>query len=605
MKLRSPVVTVLGHVDHGKTTILDWIRKTSVQAKEVHGKTQHIGASFIPTDTIFEISDVARREGVLKIKRDEIPIPGLLFIDTPGHEAFVNLRARGASLADLAVLVVDVRAGFQAQSFESLDLLKSYRVPFIVAANKIDRLPGWRSNPEMPFILSLRKQTPSAIRELELALDRLIEDLYKHGFYADRYDRITDFRKTVAIVPTCALNGEGLADLLLLLAGLAGKFLRDRLKLHLGEPRGNVLEVRRVPGAGTVVDVILVDGKISEGDWIILGSREDVIVTKIRSLFVPKPLDEIRDPRDRFDVVEEVTAAAGVRIVAPNLDGVLAGSPFYVVPKGVENFDVLINKYRKEVMEDIASVIFETDKVGIVVFADTLGTLEAILRKFREYNIPISRTYVGPVDKEGVFHAMAVREMDPKWGILVAFNVPILEEARELIEKEKIPIISDNLIFRLFEKFRFYLDEYEKAVRTKLLEELILPAKIQVLSGYIFRRSKPAIVGVRVLAGKIKPRLPLMNSKGESLGTIKSIQSEGKSLNEATAGMDVAISITKGVVGKNIAEGEILYTDLPEHIARRIHRDSKLRKIISPDVLETFNEIVQIKRKIYGFTWGL
>ena len=475
----------------------------------------------------------------------------------------------------------------------------------MVAANKVDRLPGWRSNPETPFVVSLRKQSPSAVRELEFALDRLIEDLYKHGFLADRYDRIMDFRKTVAIVPTCALNGEGLADLLLLLAGLAGKFLRDRLKLHLGEPRGNVLEVRKIPGAGTVIDVILVDGKISEGDWLIVGSSNGVIVTKIRSLFVPKPLDEIRDPRDRFTVVDEIVAAAGVRIVAPNLDNVLAGSPFYVIPERAENFNMLVNKYKKEIFEDISSVIFQTDKVGIVLFADTLGTLEAILRKFREINVPISRTYVGPVDKEGVFHALAVKEMDPKWAVVVAFNVPVLDEAKELIEKEKIPLIWDNLIFRLFEKFNLYLTEYERKVRMKIMEEIVLPAKIQVLHGYIFRRSKPAIVGVKVLAGKIRPKTPLMNSKGVSIGTIKSIQSEGKSLDEAIAGMEVAISITKGVVGKNIEEGETLYTDLPEYVARRINRDSKLRRMLTPDVLEAFREILEIKRKIHGFAWGL
>ncbi|MEX0568121.1 MAG: translation initiation factor IF-2 [Candidatus Njordarchaeota archaeon] len=605
MELKSPIVTVLGHVDHGKTTILDWIRKTSVQAKEVHGKTQHIGASFIPTDTIFEIAHSAIKQGIIKIRREEIPIPGLLFIDTPGHEAFVNLRARGASLADIAVLVVDVRSGFQAQSFESLDLLKTYKVPFVVAANKIDRLPGWRSFPETPFIVSLRKQSPSAIRELEFALDRLIEDLYKYGFLADRYDRVSDFRKTVAIIPTCALNGEGLADLLLLLAGLAGKFLRDRLKLHLSEPRGNVLEVRKVPGAGTVIDVILVDGKLSEGDWIVVGAANDIIVTKIRSLFVPKPLDEIRDPRDRFDVVNEIKAAAGVRIVAPNLDDVLAGSPFYGISENVSNFNELVEKYKREILEDISTVIFETDQVGIVLFADTLGTLEAILKKFREYNIPVSKTYVGPVDKEGVFHALAVKEMDPKWAVVVAFNVPVLDEEKDLIEKEKVPLIWDNLIFRLFEKFNAYLDEYERKVREKILEEIVLPAKLQFLSGYVFRRSKPAIIGVRVLAGKIKPGMPIMNSKGKSLGVIKSIQSEGKSLSEAVVGMDVAVSITNCVVGRDVEEGEILYSDIPESVARRINRDKNLKKLLSPDVLEAFKEIIQIKRKIHGFTWGL
>jgi len=605
MELRSPIIVVLGHVDHGKTSLLDWIRKTSVQAKEVHGKTQHIGASFVPTDTIFEIAKPAIEQGIIKIRREEIDITGLLFIDTPGHEVFVNLRSRGASLADLAILVVDVRAGFQAQTFESLELLKRYKVPFIIAANKIDRLPGWKTQPETPFVISIKKQTLTAINNLEFALDEMIKDLYKHGFNSDRYDRIKDFRTTVAIVPVCAINGEGIADLLLLLAGLAGKFLRDRLKLRLGEPRGNVLEVRKIPGAGTVIDVIRVDGKIRAGDWLIVGGKNGVIRSTIRSLFIPKPLDEIRDPRDRFDVVDEITAAAGVRVIAPNLDDALAGSPLRVVSADDPALEEKIKSYEKEIQEDISQVLFKTNKVGVVVFSDTLGTLETIVVKLKDYEIPISRTYIGSVDKEGVLHALAVREIDPKWAIVIAFNVDVLEEARQLLEKEKIPLIEDNLIFRLFEKINAYVDEYDRAQREKILKELILPAKIEVLSGFIFRRSKPAIVGVRVLSGVIRPNLQIINADGKVLGHIKSIQSEGKSLEEATAGMEVAISITDAVVGRDFDAGDVLYVDLPEEVARKINRDQNLKKMLPPGVLETFRELLEIKRKVYGFSWGL
>lgn len=605
MELRSPIIVVLGHVDHGKTSLLDWIRKTSVQAKEVHGKTQHIGASFVPIDTIFEVAKPAIEQGVIRIKREEVDIPGLLFIDTPGHEVFVNLRSRGASLADLAILVVDVRAGFQAQTFESLELLKKYRVPFVVAVNKIDRLPGWKTQPGMPFVLSLKRQTPTAINSLEFALDGIIKDLYKHGFNSDRYDRIRDFRTTVALVPVCAINGEGVADLLLVLAGLAGKFLGHKLKLQLGEPRGNVLEVRKIPGAGTVIDVILVDGKIRSGDWLIVGGKNGIIKTVIRSLFLPKPLDEIRDPRERFDTIDEITAAAGVRIVAPNLDDALAGSPFRVVSANDPNLEEKINLYEKEIQEDVSQVLFKTDKVGVVVFADTLGTLETIIIKLKEYEIPISRTYVGPVDKEGVLHALAIRETDPKWAIIIAFNVQVLEEARQLIEKEKLPLIEDNLIFRLFEKVNAYIDEYERKQREKALKELVLPAKMEVLPGFVFRRSKPAIVGIRVLSGTIRPNLPVINGKGKALGHIKSIQLEGKPLEEATAGMEIAISITDAVVGRDFDEGDVLYVDVPEEVARKINRDQNLRKMLSPDILETFHELLEIKRKIHGFTWGL
>ena len=311
-KVRSPITVVMGHVDTGKTTLLDKIRGTAVQAREAGGMTQHIGASFIPIDTIFEIIKPLSDHGIVKIDREKFFIPGLLFIDTPGHEAFTNLRARGSSIADIAILVIDVRTGFQPQTYESIELLKASRTPFIVAANKIDRLPGWNSYPDIPFLISYGKQSLTAKRNLDLALDELIGRFYELGFSADRYDRVTDFKKTVAIVPTSAITGEGIADLFLVLIGLAQRYMGERLKLDLGEAKGSVLEVRKTIGAGTTVDVILYDGVLRRGDYIILGGRGGVIVTKVRGLLIPRPLDEIRDPRDRFESVSEIIAAAGV-----------------------------------------------------------------------------------------------------------------------------------------------------------------------------------------------------------------------------------------------------------------------------------------------------
>ena len=604
-KVRSPITVVMGHVDTGKTTLLDKIRGTAVQAREVGGMTQHIGASFIPIDSIFEIIRALSDFGIVSVDKSKFFIPGLLFIDTPGHEAFTNLRARGSSIADIAILVIDVRSGFQPQTYESIELLRSAKTPFVVAANKIDRLPGWDSHPDTPFIISYQKQNPIARKNLDGALDDLISIFYDLGFPADRYDRVSDFRKTVAIVPTSAVTGEGIADLFLVLTGLAQRFMADRLKLTLGDAKGSILEVRKITGAGTTIDVILYDGILRRGDYIVLGGRKGVIVTKVRGLLIPKPLDEIRDPRDRFNSVNEIVAAAGVRIVASGLEDALAGSPLYGVPGDIDEEEIreMIKKKEELVLEDIGKLIFRTDKTGIVLKADTLGSLEALLRRFKEKNIPVSVADVGDLDKEDVIHASIVKERDPKWAVVVLFNVGILPEAKELLEKEKIRVLSDNVIYKIFEKLDEYLYEYEEQVRRKALEKLTYPGKIQILPGYVFRRSKPAIVGVRVLAGKIKPGYTLIREDGKEVGVIKQIQSEGETVQEASYGMEVAVSIDKAVVGRNIREDMILYVDIPENDARLINR--QFLKYLTPDAKDAFLEFLKIKRKIKGFVWGM
>jgi len=605
-RLRSPIVVVMGHVDHGKTTLLDKVRGTLVQQREAGGMTQHIGASFFPIDAVFNVIQPLVDVGLIKVDRSAFKIPGLLFIDTPGHEAFTNLRMRGSAVADIAILVVDIRSGFQAQTYESIELLKSTKTPFIVAANKIDRLPAWKSREDEPFLISLKKQSPTAIKELETHLDNIIIALSELGFQADRYDRVRDYRKTVAIVPVSAITGEGVPDLFLVLTGLTQRFLENRLKFTLGEGKGSILEVRKILGVGTTIDVILFDGTLKKGDYIVLGGKNGVIVTKVRALMLPKPLDEIRDPRDRFDYVEEIIAAAGIRVSAPGLDDALAGSPLYVVSvdkKDDETIKQEIEMKKNLVIEDIQKLIFRTDKSGVILKADTLGSIEAILRKFKELDVPVAIADVGDVDKEDAIHATVVKEKDPKYAVVVAFNVDILPDAKEILEKNKIKIIQENIIYKIFEKFEEYLYEYEEEQKRKLLESIIYPGKIQFLPGYVFRQSKPAIIGVRVLAGKIKPGLTLIREDGRKVGTIKQIQSEGQSIQEAVKGMDVAISISGGIVGRNLKEGSILYVDLPESHARLINR--KLMQFLPEDAREAFKEFLSIKRKIEGFTWGI
>ncbi|NPB02663.1 MAG: translation initiation factor IF-2 [Methanopyri archaeon] len=585
-RIRQPIIAVLGHVDHGKTTLLDKIRGTAVAAKEAGGITQHIGASEIPIDVIEEICGP-----LLETLDVEITIPGLLFIDTPGHAAFTNLRRRGGALADIAILVVDIMEGVKPQTEEALNILRRYKTPFVVAANKIDRIPGWKPQEGAPFLESLQKQDPEVQRRLDEKIYELVGQLHRHGFQAERFDRVQDFTRTVAIVPTSGITGEGIPELLMVVTGLAQRFLEDQLRIEVEGPgKAAILEVKEEPGLGNTLDVILYDGILRKGDTIVVGHPEEPIVTRIRSLLKPKPLDEMRDPTDKFRPVEEVSAAAGVKISAPNLENAIAGAPVRAVWDEEELDEVI-----KEVIEEVEEVTIETDKEGIIIKADTLGTLEAVVGEFKEKDVPIRKADVGDITKKDVIEAAAVAEKEPLLGVIVGFNVGITDEAKELAEKYDVDVILGDVIYELVEEYEELVEKRKEKERRKILEKLVHPGKIKVLPGYIFRQSKPAIVGVKVLGGTIRPGYPLMREDGRQIGKIKQIQMHGEPLEEARKGQEVAISIEGCIAGRHFEEGDVLYTDVPSEHARKMFEE--FWDLLTEDEREVLEEIAEIKRK--------
>lgn len=587
-KLRSPIVVVLGHVDHGKTTLLDKIRGTAVTKKEPGEMTQHVGASFVPTHVIDAIA-----EPLKKFIRFRLRIPGLLFIDTPGHEAFANLRRRGGSIADLAVLVIDVTDGVKPQTVESVEILKERNVPFVVAANKIDKIPGWRSEENSSFMDNSRKQDRKALDTLDRAIYTIVGSLAGLGIDADRFDRVRDFRRVVPIVPVSAKTGEGIPELLAVLAGIAQQFLEESLRYAEGPARGVVLEVKEEPGLGMTIDSIIYDGIIRRGDIIVLGGFEGPIITKVRALLLPKPLDEMRAPTDRFTSVEEVYAAAGVKIAAPNLEKAIAGSPIFVASNEEE-----VSKLASRVMEEMGSLrIFSQETIGVVVKADTLGTLEALTSMLKRRGIKIRIADVGPLTKREAIEASIVAKEDRYLGVVLLFNVGVNLDAEEVIKTHGVKVFSGNIIYRLVEDYIEWVNEEKKRERERELDRLVRPGKIRVIPGYIFRRSDPAIVGVEVLGGVIKPGYPLMRYDGRSLGYIMQIQDTGKPIQIARIGMSVAISIRGDIlVGRHIDEGDIIYTDIPEsHVEELVN---KFSQDLSDDELLTLKEIMEIKRKI-------
>jgi translation initiation factor 5B len=582
--IRQPIVSVLGHVDHGKTTLLDKIRGSAVAEREAGGITQHIGATEIPIKVIEEICG-----GLMKQLKADITFDGLLFIDTPGHAAFTTLRKRGGALADIAILVVDLTEGFQPQTFEAINILRTYKTPFLIAANKIDKIRGWQVFKGYPFTHSFSKQTDGVKTFVEERIYTLVGKLYEEGFQADRFDRIEKFEKQIAIIPISAKTGEGIPELLMILIGLAQKFLEERLEIEVDGPaKGTILEVREEVGLGTTLDVIIYDGKIKRGNEIVVGGYGGVITTKVRSLLKPRPLDEIRDPKHKFEGIQEVHAASGIKIAAPNLSDVVAGSSVKVVDGDTQKaIDV--------VQAEIEEIKVGTETTGVIVRADTLGSLEALVKMLEEEKVPIKRADVGDISRKDIIEAETAKEDAPIRAAVLGFNVKIKRDAEEKAHETGVNVFLNNVIYKLLEDYRDWVKEELEKEKKMDLDKLTRPAKIHLLPDHVFRRSKPVVVGVEVLLGILKNNSELINQDGKRIGIIRGIQDKGENIKEASMGMQVAVSIDGPTVGRHINEGDILYTDINENEARLL--EVKYKNSLKSDETEALEEIKKIKRK--------
>ncbi len=586
---RTPIVAVLGHVDHGKTSLLDKIRGSAISEGESGAITQHIGATAVPLDVVSEIA------GDL-VNPADFDLPGLLFIDTPGHHSFSTLRSRGGALADIAVLVVDVNDGFQPQTHEAIDILKRTQTPFIVAANKIDTVPGWNPSPDRPSKLAIESQSERTQGDVNERLYEIIGQLSREEFSADMYWRVTDFQANIGVVPVSAETGEGVPDLLTVLMGLSQRYLREQMTVNAGGPGvGTVLEVKDTRGFGTTIDAVIYDGTIRTDDTIVVGGKPEPIVTNVRALLQPKALAEIRAD-DSFDQVEEVAAAQGVKIAAPDLSSAMAGAPIRVV-RDRPVADVVV-----EVKSELEEVDVSTMDEGITIKADTLGSLEALASTLEEDEIPVMSAEVGDVAPRDI--RMAETAANPQHQAILAFNVDVYDDARALADQEGVTLFEHDVIYRLVESYEDHVEQIQQAQQAQILDNIIRPARFEILKDHTFRQSDPAVVGVEIRGGLLRRNSRVVkfeNSEPERVGLLKSIQDAGEDVDEARTGEQVAVSIDGPTVGRQIKEGDQLWVEIPEKHAKILEQE--LREEISADERETLSMYLERHRKRDPF-WG-
>lgn len=587
-KFRQPIVVVLGHIDSGKTSLLDKIRGTAVQSREAGGITQHIGASFFPIETLEQLCG-----NLLQKVGGKIDIPGILVIDTPGHAVFTNLRNRGGSASDISILVIDAMKGLEVQTRESLDILRKRKVPFLIALNKLDTVPGWRSSSSLTS--SLKQLDETTQDNLDGRIYNVVGELSRYGIQSEAFYRLQNPQKQVAIVPVSAKTGEGIPELISLLIGLTQSYLKQKLTVS-NETRGIVLEVTEEPGLGDTANIILTDGVLNKYDEIAVAKKDGVVTTKIKAIFMPKPLDEMRDPRDKFTPVDRVVAASGVKISTSDLDGVLGGSPIIGIT------DSNIDSVKNEIESEIKSIFVETDSVGIIVKADTLGSLEAIVDTLKENDISISTADTGMVSRKDVVKAQVITETDKYLGSILAFGVKVLDDAKDEANKNGIRIFSQPVLYDLVDEYRDWVTSDKENMQRTELDLIIMPCKFQLIKGMVFRRNGPAVCGVEILVGSLKQKSIIINSTGKEVGVIKQIEDNGENIKQAAKGSEVAVSMNEPVIGRTIREGEILYS-LPNDIGVRLLKE-RYHDSLSDDESNILDEIITLRRKVvplYGF----
>ncbi|RDL33680.1 putative Eukaryotic translation initiation factor 5B [Venustampulla echinocandica] len=560
--LRSPICCILGHVDTGKTKLLDKIRQTNVQEGEAGGITQQIGATYFPVEAIKQKTHVVNSDGSFEFK-----VPGLLVIDTPGHESFSNLRSRGSSLCNIAILVVDIMHGLEPQTLESMRLLRDRKTPFIVALNKIDRLYGWKKIENNGFQDSLSLQNKSVQSEFAKRLSDTKIAFAEQGFNSELYYENKSMAKYVSLVPTSAHTGEGIPDMLKLIIQLTQERMVGSL-MYLSEVQCTVLEVKAIEGFGMTIDVILSNGILREGDRICLCGVDGAITTNVRALLTPAPLKELR-LKSQYVHNKEVKAALGVKISAPNLEGAIAGSRLMVVGPDDDESDI-----EAEVESDLGALFSRVEKSGrgVTVQASTLGSLEALLDFLKVSKIPVANVGIGPVFKRDIMNCGTMLEKNKEYAVMLCFDVKIDKEAQAYADEQGIKIFTADIIYHLFDAFTKHMAEIaeKKKEESKLLA--VFPCVLTPVA--VFNKTGPIVVGVDVVEGNLRIHTPIAAVKHNpvtgtkeivSLGRVTGIEREHKQIQICKKGQpSVAVKIEMGshqpTYGRHLEEKDTLYS---------------------------------------------
>ena len=502
-KIRSPIVTIMGHVDHGKTSLLDKIRNSNVVSGESGGITQHIGA--------YEVEHNNQK---------------ITFIDTPGHAAFTDMRARGANVTDIVVLIVAADDGVMPQTKEAISHAKSAQVPIIVAINKCDK-------PEA---------NPQKIKEQLLSEDLIVEDLSGEV-------------QSVEVSAATGINIDKLLDSIVLQAELSE--LRTNNETFA---EATVIEANVDKGRGPLCNIIVTNGKLKVGDIAVAGSEYG----KVRAIL-----------SDKGQNLMEATSSMPVQVLGLN-EPPEAGDSFVTVEsdeKARELCEIrsqikknkILPKKIKNIDNELAFGSFEKNKeiLEVVIKSDTRGSSEAIIHQLENIKsdkilIKVIHSGVGFINESDVALASASN------ALLLSFNSTTTKEAKSKAKLSNINIQNFNIIYELIE---FVSDFASGKLKPTIKENFI--GKAEVLQ--IFKVSKVgAIAGCRVIEGLVSKNAKVKVKRNEKIiydGDILSLKREKNEANEVKSGTECGISVKEF---NDFAVGDFIEAFSIEEIAQSL-----------------------------------
>ena len=581
--------------------------------------------------------------------------PGIIFLDTPGHESFGSIRNRSGSVADIAILIVDIVEGFKPQTIQSIEILEQNDIPFIIVGNKVDRIHQWESKRGRSSWQSWNEQSKDVQKMADDFYYKLLGQVASHSKFnlAKYWDGIKtfDIKNDRLFVPMSAKEGEGLQDLLFVILAMAEKFAREDLIIHSEDmAEGYVLESREEIGVGKTIDIILTKGTIRVGDSVAYNTNDGPIAdsshadestsVRIRSIRRPMGMAEMRDAGKRWENIQSASAASGLKLVIPRMKEIHIGSKIFF-PKPEEDLEPIFKEMKLEnkrirddapIMCSICSEVLSRKEFstrhtnpsaqgegfspgcqtarevreGAVVKARTFGGLEAVLYELKKRKIPISHAEVGPVNKRDVREILATGNDEHKFLIALAVkgNVQVEQEIKDA-EKSKKSVdfnyIQGDILYQIMDQIDERVEEIRETAANSDSGILFRPAQIRYLN--MSFKDKPAVFGVQVLKGQIRVGQELLRSDGTGrvLGKILSIGTDGETV--AHEGEQVPIQVNIRFSRSNIIDDEIFYGNVLEEDSKNMRNVS-----LSESEKDAFIDIIKIHQEIlqefgYGFGW--
>lgn len=565
----TPICSVLGHVDVGKTKLLDYLRST--HTKEVSGITQQIGT------TVFDKESLQKLCGKLG---EELEVDRLIMIDTPGHSNFTTMRQVGAVISNLVIVVVDINKGLEEETKRCLKFVKeNHDTNFVIALNKLDRIYGWNPTENAPLKRAFNKNK-AVMDTVKDNINRIICQLAELEINACAYYDNKDLSTFVSMIPLSAQTGEGIPDLILVISKMMVRATKKLEENPISQYTfGYFLDKRYEERTGNFNVSININKELNFGDRLVIVDRDDKNMqyeSVVKSLVSSSEGKEMKD-KSRYKTIQNVNGTAGLGIFL-NDDITPSPGSMYAVTTGLSDSekDELIRLMQENMSCTSSNLMCQYDKkeYGVFLYAPSLNILSALISIVNEQKIPIMDHCVGRLTRQTVIKINGVYErMDveheinyvQRYKTILVFN-PVAEKENPLdgiesnvvgmCNQNKITMIGEKTVFKVLEKYKEYVDNCDVKFHNKY-KNIGDSFQLKILPEFVFMKTTPLLFGIRVVKGQFKVGTLVVAVKGDQqilLGNVTSIQKNKKNVDTMKVGDEICIRIESS--GDKLTFGE-------------------------------------------------